>query len=303
MLFDGKWCSPQTTGVHENCNPTTGELLGFVPEATKDEVNNAVQIAEQAFWQWRQVPTDIRMKFGLRIAELIEEQREKLVKNMATEMGKTRFDANLDVNEAVGVTQVVAPMAVSMTGKAYTNIVVNLTMESRVEPRGVVALVTPFNFPIAIPTAHIVAALMTGNMVVWKPAPEVPESSQALATLILQAMEDTERRYKTRLPRGIFNMVLGDASTGEALICHPAVQIVSFTGSKVVGDYSGQHCKRVRQKKSSKKLEASTNTTLTKPLICTPLLFKSFTLKLSPTVKGALPFKRHWCTNEFTMLL
>jgi aldehyde dehydrogenase (NAD+) len=237
MLLGGEWKTPCGEEGHENRNPTTGQLLGIVPEATEDEVCQAVQCAASAFWQWRQVPTDIRMKFGLRLANLLEENRESLVKTIAMEMGKTRFDANLDINEAIGVTQVVAPMAVSMTGKTYTNIVANLTMESRVEPRGVVALITPFNFPIAIPTAHIVAALMTGNTVVWKPAPEVPECSQALASLVLQAMEETERRYKLQLPKGIFNLILGDARAGEALIRQPAVQTVSFTGSKVVGDY------------------------------------------------------------------
>jgi aldehyde dehydrogenase (NAD+) len=237
MLLGGEWKTPCGEEGHENRNPTTGQLLGIVPEATEDEVCQAVQCAASAFWQWRQVPTDIRMKFGLRLANLLEENRESLVKTIATEMGKTRFDANLDINEAIGVTQVVAPMSVSMTGKTYTNIVANLTMESRVEPRGVVALITPFNFPIAIPTAHIVAALMTGNTVVWKPAPEVPECSQALASLVLQAMEETERRYKLQLPKGIFNLILGDARAGEALIRQPAVQTVSFTGSKVVGDY------------------------------------------------------------------
>lgn len=237
MLIDGGWRISQGEEMHENFNPTTGELLGFVPEATEEEVNQTVQVAERAFWQWRQVPTDIRMKFGLRLAELMEDQREKLVSTIAMEMGKTRFDAHLDINEAVGVTQVIAPMAVNMTGKAYTNIVANLTMESRVEPRGVVALITPFNFPIAIPAAHIIAALMTGNTVVWKPAPEVPECSQALSMLVLQAMEDTEKRYKIRIPRGIFNMIFGDAKAGEALVRHPYVQTVSFTGSKIVGDY------------------------------------------------------------------
>jgi len=237
MLLNGEWKTSCDEEGHENRNPTTGELLGIVPEATEEEVQQAVKFAADAFCQWRQVPTDIRMKFGLRLAELLEENRDELVKTMATEMGKTRFDAHLDVNEAVGVTQVVAPMAVSMTGKAYTNIVANLTMESRVEPRGVVALITPFNFPVAIPTAHIVAALMTGNTVVWKPAPEVPECSQALASLVLQAMEETERRYRVQLPKGVFNLVLGDAKAGESLIRQPAVQTVSFTGSKVVGDH------------------------------------------------------------------
>ncbi|GBC98606.1 Aldehyde dehydrogenase, thermostable [bacterium HR17] len=236
ILINGEWRTSHAAAGHEHRQPTTGELMGIVPETMEEEVRQAVQTAANAFGQWRQVPTDLRMKFGLRLAELLEEQREKLVRTMATEMGKTRFDAHLDINEAVGVTQVVAPMAVSMTGKTYTNIVANLTMESRVEPRGVVALITPFNFPVAIPTAHIVAALMAGNTVVWKPAPEVPESSQALACLVLQAMEDTERRYKVGLPRGIFNMVLGDAATGEVLIRQPAVQTVSFTGSKAAGD-------------------------------------------------------------------
>ncbi|MDW8029378.1 MAG: aldehyde dehydrogenase family protein [Armatimonadota bacterium] len=238
MLVGGEWRIPKPEGEagHENRNPATGELIGVVPEATGEEVSQAVKIAANAFLQWRQVPTDIKMKFGLRLADLLEEQREKLVRTIAREMGKTRFDAHLDINEAVGVAQVVSTMAVSMTGKAYTNIVANLTMESRVEPRGVVALITPFNFPIAIPTAHIVAALVTGNTVVWKPAPEVPECSQALASLILRAMEETERRCKVRFPRGIFNMIFGDADAGEALISQPAVQTVSFTGSKAVGD-------------------------------------------------------------------
>ncbi|MFA0753379.1 MAG: hypothetical protein IMHGJWDQ_001154 [Candidatus Fervidibacter sp.] len=137
MLLAGEWRVPQGEEGHENCNPTTGAKLGVVPEATEEEVALAVKKAAEAFGEWRQVPTDIRMKFGLKLAELIEEQREALVRTMATEMGKTRFDGHLDINEAVGVCQVVAPMAVSMTGKAYTNIVPNLTMESRVEPRGV----------------------------------------------------------------------------------------------------------------------------------------------------------------------
>jgi acyl-CoA reductase-like NAD-dependent aldehyde dehydrogenase len=237
LLLAGEWRISHSPEGHEKVNPTTGELMGLVPEATEEEIRKTVQSAADAFWQWRHIPTDIRMKLGLRLAELLEEQRENLVRTISTEMGKTRYDAHLDINEAVGVTQVVAPMAVSMTGKTYTNIVANLAMESRIEPRGVVALITPFNFPIAIPTAHIVAALMTGNTVVWKPAPEVPECAQGLATLVLQAMEDTERRYKVRLPRGIFNMVLGDATAGEGLIRQPAVQTVSFTGSKVVGDH------------------------------------------------------------------
>lgn len=236
IFINGEWVGSRSEDGHENRNPTTEEVLGIVPEATADEVRRAVRTAADAFWSWRQIPTDTRMKFGLRLAELIEEQREKLVRTICTEMGKTRFDAHLDINEAVGVSQVVAPMAVSMTGKAYTNIVPNLTMESRLEPRGVAALITPFNFPIAIPTAHIVAALVTGNTVVWKPAPEVPETSQALAALVLQAMEDTERRCRTKLPRGVFNMVLGDAQTGDELIRQPAVQTISFTGSKAVGD-------------------------------------------------------------------
>jgi acyl-CoA reductase-like NAD-dependent aldehyde dehydrogenase len=237
LLLAGEWRISHSPEGHEKVNPTTGELMGLVPEATEEEIRKTVQSAADAFWQWRHIPTDIRMKFGLRLAELLEEQRENLVRTISTEMGKTRYDAHLDINEAVGVTQVIAPMAVSMTGKTYTHIVANLAMESRVEPRGVVALITPFNFPIAIPTAHIVAALMTGNTVVWKPAPEVPECSQALASLVLQAMEDTERRYRTKLPRSIFHLILGDAKAGECLIRQPEVQTVSFTGSKVVGDH------------------------------------------------------------------
>ncbi len=237
QLVKGEWKRSNSADLLEKRNPTTGALVGMVPEATEEEVRAAVAVADDAFWKWRQIPTDFRMKFGLRLAELLEENRDEIVTTISREAGKTRFDSVLDWREAVGVVQVVAPMAVNMTGRTYTNIVTGMTMECRVEPRGVAALITPFNFPVAIPVAQIVAALVTGNTVVWKPAPEVPECSQELAALVLQALSDTEKRTGIAAPRGIFNMILGDARAGDALIRQAAVQTISFTGSKAVGDY------------------------------------------------------------------
>jgi len=114
--------------------------------------------------------------------------------------------------------------------------VAGLAMESRLAPRGVAAIITPFNFPIAIPLAQIVAALVTGNTVVWKPSHLTPHSSQALAAVIRHALDVEGKKANVVFPRGIFHMVLGDADAGDALIRAEAVKAVSFTGSKRVGD-------------------------------------------------------------------
>ncbi|MCS7223922.1 MAG: aldehyde dehydrogenase family protein [Armatimonadetes bacterium] len=236
QFLAGEWSLSQSDELLESRNPTDGSLRGWVPEATPQEVSRAAQVADEAFWHWRLTPTDLRMKFGLALARLLDEEHDSLVQTICEEVGKTRFDAILDVREAIGVVQVVAPMAVNMTGKAYTNILPGMTMECRAEPRGVAAIITPFNFPIAIPVAHIVAALITGNTVVWKPAPEAPECSQKLASLIIKALQETEKKTGSSLPRGVFQMILGDSKAGDCLIRQDAVQTISFTGSKAVGD-------------------------------------------------------------------
>ncbi len=234
---DGRWVASKSNRTHPNVNPgLQHDVLGQVPESLPEEVDIACRAAQRDFDAWRAVSGDIKVKVFYRLAELMKEQIEPMVRVMTREMGKSWYDSRLDVLEAIGVCEALAPQGMSVTGKTYPNIIAGLTMESRLAPRGVAAIVTPFNFPVAIPLAQVVAALVTGNTVVWKPAHLVPESSQALARLITRALDDTAAQWNVRLPSGIFNLVQGDETTGAALIANPHVQTLSFTGSKAVGD-------------------------------------------------------------------
>lgn len=240
-LVAGEWVSPPATVIrYENRAPADrSRVLGFVPETAPAEVDRACALADGAFDAWRASSGDLRTKAMLRVGELLSERNAELCAIVTREMGKSLRDAKLDVDEAIGVVEAVAPQGMSMTGDTYPNIVPGLAMECRVAPRGVAGIITPFNFPVAIPIAQIVAALVSGNPVVWKPSHLVPESSHALAKIVMAALRETAARLGATVPPGVFSMVQGDAVPGEAVVRHPAVRTISFTGSKAVGDAVG----------------------------------------------------------------
>lgn len=236
-FVDGRWVAASTGRFHPNVDPARLDVvLGEVPETPADEVDRACRAAERDFESWRRTSGDARTKVFLRLAELLRANVPELCAIMTREMGKSLYDSKLDVLEAIGVVEQVAPMGMGARGVTYPQVTAGLAMESRLAPRGVAAIVTPFNFPLAIPLAQITAALVTGNTVVWKPAHLVPESSQALALLLEQALADMKGPWIPSVPPGIFHLVQGDDTTGDALVRHPAVRTLSFTGSKAVGD-------------------------------------------------------------------
>jgi acyl-CoA reductase-like NAD-dependent aldehyde dehydrogenase len=235
--IDGAWLKAASGPVYPNVDPASKTtVLGHVPEASAAEVRRAAAAAERDFWSWRLWSGDFRTKAFLRLAALLRESEQVLVQTMTREMGKSLFDSRLDWEEAVGVCEALAPQGANLKGVTYQKLADGVAMESRVAPRGVAAVITPFNFPVAIPLAQIVAALVTGNTVVWKPSHLVPECSQLLALLVLHSLEAEAARASRTLPRGIFHLIFGDAAAGDALVRDPAVQVVSFTGSKKVGD-------------------------------------------------------------------
>jgi aldehyde dehydrogenase (NAD+) len=237
FYLDGEWRPSTADRFHENVDPAARTArLGLVPECTRDEVERAVAAAERDFEAWRLISGDLKTRVFYRLAEVLKESEGHLVRAMTREMGKTLFDSRLDFLEAVGVCEALAPQGANLKGVTYQKTVAGLSMESRLAPRGVAAIITPFNFPVAIPLAQIVAALVTGNTVVWKPSHLAPESSQALLALFLHALDIEGRKAGVDIPRGILHMVLGDAGTGDALVRAEGVQAVSFTGSKKVGD-------------------------------------------------------------------
>jgi aldehyde dehydrogenase (NAD+) len=237
MYVDGGWRPSESTTLYDNVNPAHPDIvLGRVPESTTAEVTAAIEAADRAFSAWRVFSGNIKTKIFLKVAELLERDYDHVVKTMTREMGKTHFDSRLDLDEAIGVLECVAPQGLSLKGETYQTNVRGVVMESRLEPRGVAGIITPFNFPVAIPIAQVVSALVTGNTVVWKPSHLIPESSQAIAATIEEAFRWAEKRFGVTVPNGTLNMVFGDRDAGDVIVRHPAVRCLSFTGSKSVGD-------------------------------------------------------------------
>ncbi|MBI4603224.1 MAG: aldehyde dehydrogenase family protein [Planctomycetes bacterium] len=237
VFIDGAWRKASSGGVYPNVDPAArGTVYGRVPECSPEEVREATAAAERDFDAWRLGSGDFRTKVLFRSVEILKQSEDLLTRTMTREMGKTLRDSRLDWLEAVGVCEALAPQGANVKGVTYPKLQDGLAMESRLAPRGVAAIITPFNFPVAIPAAQIAAALVTGNPVVWKPSHLVPETSQALAQVFLQALELEGRRQGRPVPRGVFQMLLGDAATGDALIRAKEVRTISFTGSKRVGD-------------------------------------------------------------------
>ena len=237
QFIDGQWHVSSSASYYESRDPAHKKrILGLVATTTGEEAKKAVEAAQRDFVSWKNISSDIRTKLFLEVAQRFTLYQSEMDRIITREMGKTLFDARLDTNEAIGVLQVVAPMGLSLKGYTYQNIQQGLHMESRREPSGVAAIITPFNFPCAIPISQITAALVTGNTVVWKPSHLTPEISQMIIRLIGASIEAVEKRDHVRIPRGILNMIFGEKKT---IVEHPAVRTISFTGSKEVGDRVG----------------------------------------------------------------
>lgn len=234
---DGAWRESKSRTYLSRANPAhAGQILGKVPECSREEVEGAVRAAARDFDAWRLLSGDYRMKAMVRFGVLLREHRDEIVQAVTREMGKTLFDARLDVDEAIGVVEVLASQGVNLKGHTYPRIVNGLAMECRLSPRGVAAIITPFNFPVAIPVAQLVAALVTGNTAVWKPSHLTPASSQAVMALLRAALDQAAAGSPVRVPPGVVHLVMGDARTGDALVRAPEVRQVSFTGSNAVGN-------------------------------------------------------------------
>jgi acyl-CoA reductase-like NAD-dependent aldehyde dehydrogenase len=222
----GKWQPAQDGQTFPNYNPATGELLGHFPLSGPADVDAAVAAARAAFAHWRHMPAPKRGAILFRLGELLTQHKEELAQLMTREMGKILKETRGDVQEGID-------MAYYMGGEGRRlfgySVPVELPDKSGLamrDPVGVVACITPWNFPIAIPTWKMFPALVAGNTIVLKPAEDTPLSALRLVELL----------YEAGLPEGVVNLVFGPGQpTGEALIHHPDVAIISFTGSTETG--------------------------------------------------------------------
>lgn len=222
----GKWVEGSSGKTFESRNPATGELLGVLTVSNAEDVNKAVEAAGAAFKKWRLVPAPRRGEILFHAAQLLVERKEALARLMTQEMGKVLAEARGDVQEAIDMTFYMAGEGRRLLGQVTPSELPNKFAMAVRDPIGVVGAITPWNFPIAIPSWKLMPALICGNTVVFKPASDTP----LLAIELVKILEEAG------LPAGVVNVVLGPGgSVGEAIIEHPGVHLISFTGSTAAG--------------------------------------------------------------------
>ncbi len=234
----GRWI-PSTSGkTAPNVNPAdTRDVLGQVPLSTAAETGAAVAAAKAAFPAWRDTPPPVRGALLFKVWALLEREKDELARLLTREEGKTLKEAGGEIQRTINILEYIAAEGRRLGGQTVpSELPRNFCCTVR-QPLGVVACITPWNFPVAIPIWKIAPALVSGNTVVFKPATLTP----ATATTVVSLFE------RAGLPAGVLNMVLGSGGTvGNALLAHDDVRAVSFTGSNDVGsEIYGRGAKRM----------------------------------------------------------
>ncbi|HYB76027.1 MAG TPA: aldehyde dehydrogenase family protein [Nitrososphaerales archaeon] len=226
-LIGGKWISSdsgQTFGRNSPADVT--KTIGEFQLSNEDDVKRAVEAAGQAFLGWRNTPGPERGKILYRAAELIEKDSEDFARTMTIEEGKTLTESRSETRRGISILRFFAGQASRLNGKTYRSENQRTFIYSVREPLGVIALMTPWNFPTAIPLWKIAPALASGNTVVFKPASLTP----------LNASKIVQTLHQAGLPPGVLNFITGPGSTiGEALAVNDDIAAISFTGSYEVG--------------------------------------------------------------------
>jgi acyl-CoA reductase-like NAD-dependent aldehyde dehydrogenase len=228
----GRWMRSASGRVIENRNPANrDDLVGLFPDSTAEDAVAAIEAARNAFDRWRLTPAPKRAEILFRAAQLIVDNKERFARDMTREMGKVLEEARGDVQEAIDMTFYLAGEGRRMYGQTVPSELPDKFAMSVRQPLGVCSIVTPWNFPMAIPSWKIIPALVCGNTVVFKPSELTPLS----ALNFVRVLEDAG------VPPGVVNMVTGGPQVGEVLTTHQHVSVVSFTGSTAVGRLVNQN--------------------------------------------------------------
>src|SRR6202521_1662242 len=223
----GKWIESSSSRTVTNVNPAnTDDIIGTVKQATRDEARRAVESAADNFRKWRATPAPTRGRIVARAARLLEDYKEELSQILTREEGKTVAESRGELQRSINVAEFCAGESRRMNGETILSELPSNFAYTIKQPLGVVACVTPWNFPVAIPVWKIAPALVAGNTVVFKPASLTPATAVRIVEIFEQA----------GIPPGVLNLVLGSGSdAGDEIINHPAIKAVSFTGSNAVG--------------------------------------------------------------------
>ncbi|MFA7506316.1 MAG: CoA-acylating methylmalonate-semialdehyde dehydrogenase [Burkholderiaceae bacterium] len=227
VLINGEFRQSQTTRWRDLVNPATQEKIARVPMSTADEVAAAVAAAREAFPAWRKTPIGTRARIFLTYQQLIRENIKELAAILTREQGKTLADAEGDVFRGLEVVEHAAGIGNLQLGEVANNVANGVDTYTLLQPLGVCAGITPFNFPAMIPLWMFPMAIATGNTFVLKPSEQDPMVTMRLVELAIQA----------GIPKGVLNVVHGDAEAVDAICDHPDVKAISFVGSTRVGTH------------------------------------------------------------------
>jgi alpha-ketoglutaric semialdehyde dehydrogenase len=224
-FIGGQWADARSGATFETINPATEEVIATVTRSAAEDVDDAVNAARAAYTGWRLTPAPRRGEVLYTVARVLEERKEALSRLMTQEMGKVISEARGDVQEAIDMAYYMGGEGRRMLGyTAPVEMPDKFGMALR-DSVGVVGLVTPWNFPVAVPSWKMLPALVAGNAVIWKPSEETP----AVAAAFVQVFADAG------LPPGVLNLICGAGEAGAALVDHPGVRVISFTGSTETG--------------------------------------------------------------------
>src|SRR5436305_6291859 len=225
-LIGGEWVDAASGETFESTSPATGETIGVFPRSGAEDVDHAVAVAKEAFTDWRLVPAPKRGEILFRLARLLEQEKPALTDLMTREMGKVKAEAGGDVQEAIDITYYMAGEGRRLFGHSTPSELRDKWNMSVRQPIGVVGAITPWNFPIAIPSWKLIPALVCGNTIVLKPATDTPLLAERFVELMVEA----------GIPAGVVNIVHGGGGTvGERLVSHRDVPVITLTGSRETG--------------------------------------------------------------------
>ncbi|TXK90507.1 aldehyde dehydrogenase family protein, partial [Parageobacillus sp. SY1] len=240
-FINGEWKESSSKQFAPVINPATGDTIGEVAVSLEADVDAAVKAAKAAQKKWALEPAPKRAEVLYKVGYLLKERKEQLARMLTMEMGKVIEEARGEVQEGIDMAFYMAGEGRRLFGDTTPSELKDKFAMSVRAPVGVVGIITPWNFPIAIATWKSFPAIVAGNAVVWKPALETPFMAQELAKIFEEA----------GLPKGVFNVVNGDGpTTGNALVEHPDVRVISFTGSNEVGRKIAEKCGRSLKKVS-----------------------------------------------------
>jgi aldehyde dehydrogenase (NAD+) len=225
--INGRWVDSKSRETFRSINPANeDEVVGIVSKSGREDVDGAVKAAREAYEGWRLTPAPHRGEILFRAAEILLRNKEALGRTVTREMGKVLSEGLGDVQEAIDMGYYMAGEGRRLSGETVPSELPNKDMKSVRVPIGIFALITPWNFPVAIPSWKIFPALICGNTVVFKPSSDTSVCAAKFVEALVEA----------GLPKGVLNLVHGPGGeAGEYLVNHPGIDAISFTGSSEIG--------------------------------------------------------------------